>query len=72
MNVYMQLASSYFRPPGLKAKEFEYPAFSPLEFVRVMQVSLCMGSDLGDVRNSCDSVSLLVCWFRSWTFAAWT
>ena len=30
--------SSYFRPPGLKAREFEYPAYSPLEFIRVMQV----------------------------------
>jgi cyclin E len=42
INIYMQLASSYFRPPGIKAKEFEYPAFSPYEFIRVMQVlDLC-------------------------------
>ena len=45
--MYMQLMSSYFRPPGLKAREFEYPAYSPLEFIRVMQVRnyklICVG-----------------------------
>lgn len=39
--------SGYFRPPGLKAREFEYPAYSPLEFIRVMQVrddkQICVG-----------------------------
>jgi len=38
VNVYMQLCSHHLRPPGVKAKEFEYPAYSSVEFIRVMQV----------------------------------
>ena len=40
VNVYMQLGSHHLRPPGVKAREFEYPAYSCLEFIRVMQVGL--------------------------------
>ena len=40
MNVYMQLSSLYFRPPGLKTREFEMPAYSPMEFIRAMQVGV--------------------------------
>ena len=36
----MQLSSLYFRPPGIKTREFEMPAYSPLEFIRAMQVSI--------------------------------
>ena len=38
VNVYTQLSSHHLRPPGVKAKEFEYPAYSGMEFIRVMQV----------------------------------
>lgn len=42
VNVYMQLGSHHLRPPGVKAREFEYPAYSCLEFIRVMQLlDLC-------------------------------
>ena len=43
VNTYMQLGSHHLRPSGVKAREFEYPAYSCLEFVRVMQLlDLCM------------------------------
>lgn len=43
VNTYMQLGSHHLRPNGIKAKEFEYPAYSCLEFIRVMQLlDLCM------------------------------
>ena len=67
----MQLSSGYFRPPGLKAKEFEYPAFSPLEFVRVMQVSWLVTSAMEELIVY-DFVHVLGLCVRSWTFAAWT
>lgn len=34
----MQISSHHLRPPGIKTREFEYPAYSPLEFIRVLQV----------------------------------
>lgn len=38
----MQLNSHHLRPPGVNAREFEFPAFSPLEFTRIMQLlDLC-------------------------------
>ena len=43
VNTYMQLGSHHLRPSGVKAREFEYPAYSCLEFIRVMQLlDLCM------------------------------
>lgn len=43
VNTYMQLGSHHLRPSGIKAREFEYPAYSCLEFIRVMQLlDLCM------------------------------
>ncbi|KAL5466702.1 hypothetical protein EMCRGX_G030850 [Ephydatia muelleri] len=38
VNTYMQLGSHHLRPADLKAKEFEYPAYSSLEFIRIMQL----------------------------------
>ena len=41
-NTYMQLGSHHCRPPGLKAKDFELPAYSCVEFSRVMKLlDLC-------------------------------
>ncbi len=41
-NTYMQLGSHHFRPPGVKAKEFEFPAYSAVEFPKVMKLlDLC-------------------------------
>ena len=40
INVYTQLSSHHLRPPGVKAKEFEYPAYSGMEFIKVMQVGV--------------------------------
>ncbi|CAI8014745.1 G1/S-specific cyclin-E1 [Geodia barretti] len=37
-NAYMQISSHRLRPPGVKTREFEYPAYSPLEFIRVIQL----------------------------------
>ena len=43
VNTYMQLGSHHLRPSVVKAREFEYPAYSCLEFIRVMQLlDLCM------------------------------
>lgn len=43
VNTYMQLGSHHLRPNVVKAREFEYPAYSCLEFIRVMQLlDLCM------------------------------
>ena len=39
VNAFMQISSHHLRPPGVKCREFEYPAYSPLEFIRVLQVS---------------------------------
>ena len=39
VNTYMQISSHHLRPPGLITRDFEYPAYSPLEFIRVLQVS---------------------------------
>jgi len=42
VNTYMQLASHHLRPSGIKAKEFDFPAFSGTEFSRVMKLlDLC-------------------------------
>ena len=42
VNTYMQLGSHHFRPPGVKAKEFEFPAYSAVEFPKVMKLlDLC-------------------------------
>lgn len=38
VNIYIQLASHHLRPVGVKAKEFEYPAYSGVEFARIMQL----------------------------------
>ena len=45
VNTYMQLGSHHLWPSVVKAREFaiEYPAYSCLEFIRVMQLlDLCM------------------------------
>lgn len=55
MNIYMQLTSSYFRPPGLKAREFELPAYSPMEFIRAMQVLDLCTLDIAS-RQFCSSI----------------
>ena len=63
VNVYMQISSHHLRPPGVKTREFEYPAYSPLEFIRVLQVPqfliLCV----------CVYCEVLCC--SCWTFARW-
>lgn len=42
VNTYMQLGSHYLRPAGVKAKEFEFPAYSSVEFPKVMKLlDLC-------------------------------
>ena len=42
VNTYMQLGSRHLRPPRVKAKEFEFPAYSCVEFTRVMKLlDLC-------------------------------
>lgn len=38
VNTYMQLGSHHFRPAGVKAKEFDYPAYSAVEFPKVMKL----------------------------------
>lgn len=38
VNTYMQLGSHHFRPPGVKAREFDYPAYSAVEFPKVMKL----------------------------------
>lgn len=38
VNTYMQVSSHHLRPPGVKTREFEYPAYSPVEFIRVLQL----------------------------------
>ncbi|XP_064394881.1 G1/S-specific cyclin-E1-like [Halichondria panicea] len=41
VNTYVQLLSHHLRP-GVKEREFELPAFSPIEFIKVMQLlDLC-------------------------------
>ena len=38
----MQLCSHHFRPPGGKTKEFDLPAYSTVEFPKVMKLlDLC-------------------------------
>ena len=42
MNTYMQVGSHHLRPPGIKAKEFEFPAYSAMEFLKAMRLlDLC-------------------------------
>ena len=38
VNTYMQLGSHHFRPPGVKAKEFDYPSYSAMEFPKIMKL----------------------------------
>jgi hypothetical protein len=38
VNTYMQLGSHHFRPPGVKARDFEYPAYSAVELPKVMKL----------------------------------
>lgn len=38
VNTYMQLGSHHLRPLGVKAKEFDYPAYSSVEFPKVMKL----------------------------------
>ena len=42
VNTYMQLGSYHLRPSGIKVKEFDYPAYSSVEFPKVMKLlDLC-------------------------------
>lgn len=42
VNTYLQLSSHHLRPAGVKAKEFDYPAYSSVEFPKVMKLlDLC-------------------------------
>lgn len=68
----MQVSSHHLRPPGVKTREFEYPAYSPVEFIRVLQVGTVLGTLyglwlMGDV--SMIAISLTSSY---WTFVPWT
>lgn len=42
VNTYMQIQTHHTRPPGLLDRDFELPSFSPLEFIKIMQLlDLC-------------------------------